>query len=127
MVEPFAAFYGDAVAGTYILKPNQGGPGDHVANAALMVSGSVWGRGVSEAMGLDALDRAVQAGYKAMQFSFVVSTDKGTVRIWEKLGFEIVGTLPQAFRHPSEGCVDAFVMFKRLREGDQGLVSTASR
>ncbi len=55
---------------------------------------------------------AVELGYEAMQFNFVASTNEGAVRLWEKLGFEIVGRLPQAFNHPSEGYVDALVMYK---------------
>jgi ribosomal protein S18 acetylase RimI-like enzyme len=49
-----------------------------------------------------------------MQYNLVVSTNSGAVRLWQKHGFAIVGTLPQAFLHPSAGYVDAFVMYKSL-------------
>jgi ribosomal protein S18 acetylase RimI-like enzyme len=49
-----------------------------------------------------------------MQYNFVVSTNERAVRLWQSLGFEIVGTLPGAFAHPTLGYVDALVMFKTL-------------
>ena len=57
---------------------------------------------------------AIERGYLAMQFNFVVSTNSGAVRLWERLGYAIVGTLPHAFRHPQAGLVDAYVMYKWL-------------
>ena len=57
---------------------------------------------------------AVAQGFRAMQFNFVVSTNEGAVRLWQRLGFAIVGTLPGAFAHPRLGYVDAYVMFKQL-------------
>jgi ribosomal protein S18 acetylase RimI-like enzyme len=49
-----------------------------------------------------------------MQFNFVVSTNERAVRLWETMGFAIVGRLPLAFHHPSLGYVDALVMFQHL-------------
>jgi ribosomal protein S18 acetylase RimI-like enzyme len=49
-----------------------------------------------------------------MQFNLVVSTNETAVKLWQKLGFSIVGTLPSAFNDPDVGLVDAFVMFKEL-------------
>jgi ribosomal protein S18 acetylase RimI-like enzyme len=57
---------------------------------------------------------ALELGYKAMQFNFVAATNRGAVRLWRKLGFDTVGCLPKAFRHPVEGYVDALVMYKWL-------------
>jgi ribosomal protein S18 acetylase RimI-like enzyme len=53
-------------------------------------------------------------GFRAMQFNLVVSTNERAVRLWQRLGFATVGTLPGAFRHRELGFVDAFVMFKTL-------------
>jgi L-amino acid N-acyltransferase YncA len=107
------------VVGTYILKPNQPGLGSHVANAAFMVSTAARGLGVGRAMGEHCLREARRLGYRAMQFNFVVSSNRMAVRLWERLGFEIVGTLPGAFRHRALGFVDAFVMFRSLEEAEQ--------
>ena len=87
-----------------------------MANAAFMVAPRARGRGVGRQMGEHALDEARRLGFRAMQFNFVVSTNEPAVRLWQKLGFRIVGALPGAFRHPDKGWVDAFVMFRSLTE-----------
>ena len=61
-------------------------------------------------------EEAVKQGFRAMQYNLVVSTNSGAVRLWKKLGFDVIGTIPEAFRHPLLGYVDAFVMYKRLSE-----------
>jgi L-amino acid N-acyltransferase YncA len=108
------------VLGTYFLKANQSGPGDHVCNCGYMVSAAARGRGLATVMCEHSQNIARKLGYKAMQFNCVVSTNEGAVRLWSKLGFATVGRLPQAFRHPSKGYVDAFVMYKWL-DTERGL------
>lgn len=51
-----------------------------------------------------------------MQFNFVATSNEGAVRLWTKLGFDTVGRLPKAFKHPSKGYVDALIMYKWLEE-----------
>jgi len=102
------------IVGTYVVKPNQPALGSHVANAAFMVSPSARGLGVGKHMGEHCLEEARRLGFRAMQFNFVVSTNEPAVRLWQQLGFTIVGTLPGAFRHVRLGFVDAFVMFQTL-------------
>ncbi len=100
--------------GSYYLRANQAGGGDHVANAGYMVDPVARGRGVARAMAIDSFDRARAAGFTAMQFNFVVSSNTRAVALWQALGFAIVGRLPGAFRHPSLGPVNALVMFRSL-------------
>jgi L-amino acid N-acyltransferase YncA len=102
------------VVGTYILKTNQPGLGSHVANAALMVASDAQGSGVGRRMAEHCLEEARRFGFRAMQFNFVVSTNKRAICLWKQLGFNIVGTLPGAFRHPKRGYVDVYVMFRSL-------------
>jgi L-amino acid N-acyltransferase YncA len=102
------------VVGTYVMKPNQVGLGSHVANAGFMVSPAARGVGVGRAMAEHCLGEAKRLGYRAMQFNFVVSTNQTAIRLWEQLGFRIVGTLPGVFKHRTLGFVDAFVMFRSL-------------
>ena len=102
------------ILGTYYIKTNQAGPGDHVCNCGYMVSSAARGRGLATAMCEHSQDAAKKLGYKAMQFNFVASSNEGAVRLWNKLGFATVGRLPKAFHHPSEGYVDALVMYKWL-------------
>ena len=102
------------IAGTYILRPNQSGGGAHVANAGFMVSASARGLGIGRAMAEHCLSEARRLGFRAMQFNCVISTNTAAIRLWEDLGFEIVGTLPSAFRHPDKGYVDVHVMYRSL-------------
>ncbi|WP_153915725.1 GNAT family N-acetyltransferase [Shewanella sp. TC10] len=102
------------VLGTYYLKTNQAGPGQHVCNCGYMVSASARGKGHATAMCEHSQVVAKELGYKAMQFNFVASTNEGAVRLWQKLGYDTVGRLPKAFNHPVIGFVDAFVMYKWL-------------
>ena len=102
------------VTGTYILRPNQSGGGSHVANAGFMVSASARGQGLGGAMAEHCLTEARRLGFRAMQFNYVISTNTAAVRLWHDLGFEIVGTLASAFRHPDKGYVDVYVMYRSL-------------
>jgi ribosomal protein S18 acetylase RimI-like enzyme len=100
--------------GTYYLRANQRGGGGHVSNCAYATATAATGRGVARAMCAHSLEHARKRGFKAMQFNFVVSTNERAVKLWAKFGFEIVGRLPKAFRHPQRGFVDAFVMYRDL-------------
>jgi len=110
----FVALIDDRTVGTYVMKPNQPGQGGHVANCGYMVAPEASGRGVGEAMCRHSLVEARRLRFLAMQFNFVVSTNTRAVSLWKRCGFEIVGTLPRAFRHPSHGLVDAYVMHQHL-------------
>ena len=102
------------IVGTYYLRTNQAGGGRHVCNCGYVTKASATGRGIARTMCQHSLDHARSRGYRAMQFNFVVSTNERAVRLWQSLGFEIVGLLPGAFRHPTQGFVDALVMYQRL-------------
>ena len=102
------------ILGTYYLKTNNDGPGAHVCNCGYMVSESARGMGLATAMCEHSQSVARELGYLAMQFNFVAASNAGAVRLWKKLGYGVVGTLPKAFRHPQEGFVDAYVMYKWL-------------
>jgi ribosomal protein S18 acetylase RimI-like enzyme len=105
---------GGALLGTYFIKPNQPGLGNHVCNCGYVVAQRAAGRGIATAMCEHSQTWAIGHGFRAMQFNFVVSTNERAVRLWQRLGFEIVGRLPGAFRHPTAGFVDALVMYKTL-------------
>ncbi len=86
------------ILGTYYLKTNQAGPGSHVCNCGYMVSSKARGKGLATSMCEHSQRVAVELGYKAMQFNFVASSNKGAVSLWNKLGFDTVGRLPKAFQ-----------------------------
>ncbi len=102
------------IAGTYYLKPNYDGPGAHVCNCGYAVSAQARGKGVATRMCDHSQGEALSRGFRAMQFNLVAASNEGAVRLWKKLGFDVVGTLPGAFRHPGLGFVDAHVMYKQL-------------
>jgi L-amino acid N-acyltransferase YncA len=103
-----------AIVGMYRLTENRPALGSHVANASFMVAPNQQGRRIGDALCRDCLREAKRAGFQAMQFNFVVSTNTGAVALWKKFGFEIVGTLPKAFQHREHGLVDAYVMYRFL-------------
>jgi len=112
--EVFVAEEPDQVVGTYFLQPNQKGGGSHVANCGYITAGHSTGRGIARAMCEHSLEHARKRGFRAMQFNFVVSTNERAVALWKSCGFQIVGTLPEAFSHPRLGYVSAFVMHRSL-------------
>ena len=96
----------DQIAGSYYIKPNQPGLGSHVCNCGYIV--------VASGMCEHSQREAVTQGFRAMQYNLVVSTNETAVRLWKKNGFDVIGTLPGAFRHQRLGFVDAYVMYKQL-------------
>lgn len=112
--ETFVARDEGRILGTYYLRANQPGGGAHVANCGYVTAAEATGRGVARRMCEHSLQRARDRGFRAMQFNLVVSTNERAVRLWQDLGFEIVGRLPEAFEHPRCGYADALVMFRRL-------------
>ena len=113
-VSSYVAVDDGQIVGMYKLIPNQRNLGNHVANASFMVSPGHSGKGIGQTLGLHCLQEARKAGYEAMQFNFVISTNEAAVALWQKLGFTIVGTLPKVFRHQKLGYVDAYVMHRFL-------------
>ena len=104
------------IVGSYTLRANAGGPAAHVANAGYAVRADQRGKGIAQLLCRHSLEEARARGYRAMQFNLVVSTNVRAVRLWQHMGFAIVGTLPGAFRHPRLGYVDCYVMFQLLIE-----------
>jgi GNAT superfamily N-acetyltransferase len=112
--ETFVATDNGRIVGTYFLRTNQRGGGDHVANCGYVTAVDAQGRGIARLMLEHSLRRAKERGFRAMQFNFVVSTNTRAVRTWEAHGFAVVGRLPSAFKHPTHGYVDALIMYRHL-------------
>ncbi|MFQ5764749.1 MAG: GNAT family N-acetyltransferase [Rhodospirillales bacterium] len=102
------------IAGTYYLIANQPTLGAHVCNAGYMVHPEARRRGIGRAMCAHSLDEARRLGFAAMQYNLVAVTNEAGRALWEEMGFEVVGTLPKAFRHKQKGPVDALVMYRLL-------------
>lgn len=102
------------ILGTYYIRTNQQGGGGHVCNCGYIVGEAARGRGLAAQMCAASQTQAIALGYRAMQFNFVLASNRGAVHLWQKLGFDIVGTIPKAFEHPTQGLVPAHVMYKWL-------------
>jgi L-amino acid N-acyltransferase YncA len=110
----YVAERGGEIVGTYVLKPNQPALGAHVANAGYMVRPGAFGGGIGTGMAEHSLAEARAAGYRAMQFNAVVSTNTRAVALWQRLGFDVIGTVPEGFHHRELGYVDTIIMYRRL-------------
>jgi L-amino acid N-acyltransferase YncA len=108
------AVEGTTVLGTSTMGPNRPGNGAHVATASFMVAPAAHGRGAGRALGEDVIAWATAAGFRSIQFNAVVETNAPAVHLWQSLGFEIIGTVPEAFHHPRDGYVGLHVMLRRL-------------
>lgn len=102
------------IVGTYYIRTNKPGGGAHICNCGYIVSPEARGQGIAAMLCAHSQDEARRLGYRAMQFNFVLASNAGAVRLWHRLGFETVGTIPDAFAHPQQGLVDAYVMYRRL-------------
>ncbi|KZN60562.1 acetyltransferase [Pseudoalteromonas luteoviolacea CPMOR-1] len=104
------------VLGTYYIKANAMGPSDHICNCGYMVSPQARGKGLARKLCEHSQLQALALGFKAMQFNSVVSSNEIAVSLWKKLGYEIIGTIPNAYRHPQLGFVDSYIMYKWLEK-----------
>ncbi len=113
-VRCFVAEADGQVVGAYKILPNYPGRGAHIANGSYIVDAGLRGGGIGRLMVEHSLREASNAGYRAIQFNFVVSTNVGAIKLYEKLGFRTLATIPAAFRHDQLGYVDALVMHRSL-------------
>jgi len=113
-VHPYVAIHDEKIVGTFIIRDNFPDLGAHIANASYMTLPQARGQGIGSAMGIFSLMEAKRLGYRAMQFNIVVATNKGAIQLWQKLGFEIKGEIPGAFRHAKYGFVNTYIMWRSL-------------
>jgi L-amino acid N-acyltransferase YncA len=102
------------ILGTYWLKANQPGLGDHIANGAYMVSPDAKGKGIGRLMVEHSIEEARRLGFQAMQFNFVVKSNNVAINLWKSVGFDVVGEIPDAFRHKQNGLTNAYIMYRKL-------------
>jgi L-amino acid N-acyltransferase YncA len=102
------------ILGTFYLKTNQMDLGSHIVNAGYMVSSEARGKGLGQAMAEFSMGEARRLGYRGMQFNLVVKTNENAVKLWLKLGFEIIGEIPEAYEHSQLGYVNAYIMYQKL-------------
>lgn len=110
----YVAVLNGRIAGTFFIKDNQPDLGSHIANAGYMTLPSAAGQGIGKATGEFSLIEAKRLGYHAMQFNIVVKSNERAIKLWEKLGFKIIGEIPEAFNHKEKGLVNAYIMYRKL-------------
>jgi ribosomal protein S18 acetylase RimI-like enzyme len=110
----YVAVMDGEVVGVFWLKANQPGLGAHVGNAAYMVAPDAAGKGIGKQMALWSLDEAKRLGFTAMQFNFVVKSNTVAVKLWQSVGFEIIGEIPDGFNHSTNGPTNAYIMYRKL-------------
>lgn len=110
----YAASDQGEIVGTYYIKPNQIGLGSHVCNAGFVVAAEHSGKGYGTLLGWHALQTAKEMGYESMQFNLVVANNIASLKIWQKLGFDVIGTIPEAFNYRGEKHIDAYILYKKL-------------
>lgn len=110
----YVAIEAGQIEGTFIIRDNQPDLGSHIANAGYMVLPSTAGKGIGKAMAVFSLEEAKRLGYTAMQFNIVIKTNERAVKLWQHLGFAIIGEIPEAFQHKLHGYTNAYIMYRKL-------------
>lgn len=110
----YVATIDQEVLGTFVIKDNQIDLGAHIANAGYMTSPKAFGRGIGKKMGEFSIIEAKRIGYLAMQFNLVIKSNSRAVSLWEKIGFKIIGEIPEAFNHQQQGLTNAYIMYRKL-------------
>lgn len=105
----------ERIIGSATMGPNRPGPGSHIGTASFMVDPAVHGRGTGRRLGEYVIDWHRRNGFHGIQFNAVVETYLPAVRLWQSLGFMIIGTVPEAFDHADLGLVGLHVMYLPLR------------
>lgn len=117
----FVYVQGDEVLGSYYIKPNAAGPSAHICNCGYMVSEQARGKGIARKLCEHSQVTAIDLGFKAMQFNSVVATNEIALELWKRMGFQIIGTLPMAYKHASLGYVGCHVMYKWLEPNENDI------
>ena len=86
-----------ALAGLYILHPNNVGRCGHICNASYAVNSGLRGRHIGEKLVTDCMKQAKALGFRILQFNAVVKTNAAARRLYERLGFTQLGTIPGGF------------------------------
>ena len=110
----YVALVDNCIAGTFFIKDNQPDLGSHIANAGYMTLLAASGKGIGTAMAEFSIEEARRLGYKAMQFNIVIKTNQTAISLWKKLGFEIIGEIPDAFRYLQKEFTNAYIMYRKL-------------
>ncbi len=102
------------VVGGFYIKSNFPGRSSHIANAAYMVRETDRGKGIGTLLIKASLCIAKELGFRAMQFNMVLSQNIGATKLYQKLGFNIIGTISEAVRNPDRSYQDGYILYTSL-------------
>ena len=88
----------ERIVGLYILHPNNVGRCSHICNASYAVSASCRGQHIGEKLVLDCIKNAKHLGFRILQFNAVVESNIHARHLYERIGFQQLGTIPNGFR-----------------------------
>ena len=103
------------ILGLYVLHPNNVGRCGHIANASYAVKSQARGRRVGEALVRHSIEHGARLGFEIMQFNAVVRTNHSALRLYEKLGFVRLGTIPRGFLLRDGTMEDIILMYRILQ------------
>ncbi|BCL34770.1 GNAT family N-acetyltransferase [Nostoc sp. MS1] len=109
------------ILGSFYLKPNFPGRCSHICNAGFIVQPGLRGQGIGRFMGESMLLVAAQLGYEAVMFNLVFETNIPSISLWQSLGFDIIGSIPNAAKLKDGQVVKALMMYRKVGEdvGDE--------
>lgn len=110
----FVAELDGTVVGTAYVKANAVGLMSHIANGGWMVADEARGIGLGRRFAEWTLEQAADLGFTHMQFNAVVTSNTVGVKLWQSLGFDIIGELPEAFDHKTDGLTSVYIMYRKL-------------
>lgn len=102
------------IVGGFYLKPNFPGKSSHIGNCGYIVNKDYRGQKIGFHLGKCSIDIAKELGYKSIIFNLVIKENIRAVKLWEKLGFKIIGTIPDAVKINNDKFHDAYIMFLNL-------------
>lgn len=102
------------VIGGFYIKPNYSGRSSHIANAAYMIKSSYQRKGIGTLLLKSSLHIAKNLGFRAMQLNMVLSQNNIAIKLYQKFGFTILATIPEAIRNPNGNFQDGYIMYQKL-------------
>ena len=101
------------IVGLYILHPNNIGRCGHIANASYAVKSDIRGEHIGEKLVKDCLKQGPSFGFRILQFNAVVATNVHAIHLYERLGFQKLGTIPGGY-HMDDGHYEDIILYYHI-------------
>lgn len=110
----YVAIINEKIIGTFLIKSIQPELGSHIGNVSYMIDKSRLVSEIGQIVGEFSVKEAKRLGYEALQLNIVLKNNEKVINIWKKIGFKVIGKIPQAFNYKEIKLVDAYIMYKKL-------------